>query len=627
MRLLNVFTRELEDYVSDAAPSYAILSHTWHDDEVTFQDMRDPEAREGEGTRGKKGYAKIEECCRQAVKDGYGWVWIDTCCIDKSSSAELSEAINSMYSYYHNAAECYIFLADVPAGSGSGGGGGGEGEDPGAPGSAFRRSRWFTRGWTLQEFLAPRKLVFFDGGWGVCLEIIRLDMFVGTAKTWEHYFGPAQYALLEEITGIDAAVVATGDFRRVPLAQRFSWAAGRTTTRVEDMAYSLLGILGVNMPLLYGEGEAAFRRLQEEAIRTRTDQSYLAWGLGMSWTEIRNTLSFGRVLAKSPHVFKNCGRLASLESGDVLTLPIQSLSNRGLQVELSLLPVDNDIGVTLALLPYGGQSDQVAIPLVRCLGTSYYRRLDGSPPFVCPRANVLRKAKKQTIYLLDDDGTEHMFYDWKHRKPSWLSRWLPLHRFEGELHFDFKTLLRAGYRLESCFPPVRDTARPSQVSGVRPVDINDPEVEDAFMVDFLAIVLRKGADRIGLYLKFHAGFSRAHKRRVSDMAGLCTFRVHGNSAALVLASTQSQRNAWTRGLIKMSPTCMGPDCPSTEHLHLAHELDESEAGRMLRVVVKFRKTDTLSSGTISLKAPQSHTPLRGYLVYQSRGNTSLSQYA
>jgi hypothetical protein len=143
MRLLHVDTRQLEEFFNDDIPPYAILSHTWDEEEVTFQDL------DVESHKNKRGHAKIEGYCQQAKSDGLSWVWIDTCCIDKTSSAELSEAINSTFQWYRESVVCYAYLQDVP-----------QGVDIWEDDSGFRGSRWFTRGWTLQELLAPYRLIF-----------------------------------------------------------------------------------------------------------------------------------------------------------------------------------------------------------------------------------------------------------------------------------------------------------------------------------------------------------------------------------------------------------------------------------------------------------------------------------
>ncbi|TBU21976.1 hypothetical protein BD311DRAFT_706275 [Dichomitus squalens] len=193
---------------------------------------------------------KIRDACAFARANGFRYIWIDSCCIDKTSSSELSEAINSMFVWYAEAQVCYAFLADVPVG-----------EDHTAAGSSFRRSRWFTRGWTLQELIAPWDVVFLSCDWTV----------IGSKNTLSR--------LVEEITGIDREVLLhEKSLDSVSVAARLSWASKRTTTRAEDQAYSLLGIFDINMPTLYGEGERAFRRLQEEIMRRVPDQSRFAWG-------------------------------------------------------------------------------------------------------------------------------------------------------------------------------------------------------------------------------------------------------------------------------------------------------------------------------------------------------------
>ncbi|EIW56347.1 uncharacterized protein TRAVEDRAFT_86320, partial [Trametes versicolor FP-101664 SS1] len=193
---------------------------------------------------------KIKGACEVARKAGYRLLWNDTCCIDKSSSAELSEAINSMYEWYRLADICYVYLSDVP-----------DTDVPSCSSSSFGMSRWHTRGWTLQELIAPRRAVFLTQTW----------RFIGTK------LGLA--SILEDVTGIDFDVLtgrATLD--SIAIARRMSWAAKRRTTRVEDQAYSLMGIFGVHMPTIYGEGHNAFLRLQEEVMRTIPDQSIFAWG-------------------------------------------------------------------------------------------------------------------------------------------------------------------------------------------------------------------------------------------------------------------------------------------------------------------------------------------------------------
>lgn len=194
---------------------------------------------------------KVLAACRHARRAGYWLLWIDACCIDKSSSAELSEAINSMYDWYRLADVCYVYLADVP-----------HGQDPTRKNSRFRRSRWHTRGWTLQELIAPERVEFLTRTWTY------LGTKMGLATT------------LEEITGIDFDVLAgrVTDLDTISIAKRMSWAARRDTTHVEDQAYCLMGLFCVNMPPIYGEESNAFLRLQKEIVNGIPDQSIFAWG-------------------------------------------------------------------------------------------------------------------------------------------------------------------------------------------------------------------------------------------------------------------------------------------------------------------------------------------------------------
>ena len=243
MRLLRKENDEIvmTEFVRNDVPPYAILSHTWgaDDEEVTFKDLT-----EGTG-KNKAGYDKIEFCGKQAASDGLQYFWVDTCCIDKSSSAEITEAINSMFRWYRNAAKCYVYLSDVST-SGH--------ENDHLPRStwklAFRKSRWFTRGWTLQELIAPTLVEFFS------LEGKRL----GDKSSMEQQ--------VHEITGIAIHALRGNPLSDFSVADRMSWAAERRTAREEDEAYCLLGIFDIHMPLIYGEREKAFIRLKKEINTT-----------------------------------------------------------------------------------------------------------------------------------------------------------------------------------------------------------------------------------------------------------------------------------------------------------------------------------------------------------------------
>ena len=243
----------LEEFEGEDVPQYAILSHTWAEgQEVLFDDVQ---ARR----RPKpSGFDKIKGAAAQAKQDGLEYVWIDTCCINKASSAELSEAINSMYVWYERAAICYAYLSDVHTSASSS-----ESYEACADIDLLRQfdqSRWFTRGWCLQELLAPYNVVFFSSKWVSIGSRVSLGEAITKVTKIELDF------LIKARPLSDASV-----------AKRMSWAAFRQTKRPEDVAYCLMGLFQVHMPLLYGEGSKAFLRLQEEIIKQSDDQSLFLW--------------------------------------------------------------------------------------------------------------------------------------------------------------------------------------------------------------------------------------------------------------------------------------------------------------------------------------------------------------
>lgn len=307
MRLLNVRTLKLEYYEDwETVPPYAILSHVWEYQEVLFEDLQDvtdsqdiqdlqsrlndlehrimgadaqltsrwrwrwrwwsrdeqvekkdsdetqPENPQLRRAKQKKGWSKIEGCCREAAKYGLFHVWIDTCCICKTSSSELSESINSMFAWYRDARLCIAYLGDVPGR-----------DDVAATDSGFDLSKWFTRGWTLQELIAPREVLFYRRDWS----------FMGLRSSLANR--------ITGITGIAEDILSDHileNVGRFSVAARLAWAAWRKTSREEDRAYALMGLFGVNMPTIYGEGQkAAFLRLQNEIFRSSADHSIFAW--------------------------------------------------------------------------------------------------------------------------------------------------------------------------------------------------------------------------------------------------------------------------------------------------------------------------------------------------------------
>lgn len=264
MRLLHTTKLRFEEFFDAATPKYAILSHRWHKNEISHQEFKAAMMSQLPTDVISKidvypaSCAKIMQCRAIAAQQKISWVWIDTCCIDRESSSELSETINSMYRWYENADVCYAYLSDVlrnvnllPS------------EMPdNADLEVFMSSEWFTRGWTLQELLAPRgKFVFYDKRW----------VFFGDRNN-----NLATYIAAETGIGIEY-IRGQKSVHEASVAERMSWGSGRETTRAEDMAYRMQGLFNINMPLLYGEGQKAFMRLQTEIIKKDEDESIFAW--------------------------------------------------------------------------------------------------------------------------------------------------------------------------------------------------------------------------------------------------------------------------------------------------------------------------------------------------------------
>lgn len=302
-------------------PPYAILSHTWdaEDELVSFDEFRN-----GRNTK-SKGYSKLTGCVEKTLELGLEYCWIDTCCINKTSSAELSEAINSMFNWYRNAEVCLAYLSDFTAND----------ENAVASGlpTGINKCRWFSRGWTLQELLAPSEVVFLDSSWTI----------IGTKSD-----DCSVTRVLSDCTGIDADIlVGHRDLQDVPNAEKMSWASFRETTRAEDLAYCLLGIFDVHMPLLYGEGSFAFRRLQEEIMKRSDDLSLLLWASkkekniteATQLAEQSEEEARARHLAETPFEFSHL-RLMSIEEGfkDINAAQYQ-VKGRGVVVHVGLLCV------------------------------------------------------------------------------------------------------------------------------------------------------------------------------------------------------------------------------------------------------------------------------------------------
>ncbi|CAJ2505058.1 Uu.00g124520.m01.CDS01 [Anthostomella pinea] len=297
MWLIDTQTLTLKQEVNPAPGSYAILSHTWEEDEVSFQDFQDLASA---GRR--KGFGKIQRTCDLARERGLKYAWVDTCCIDKSSSSELSESINSMFRWYRDAAVCFAFLSDLGA------------DVSFEAGFSKEMCRWLRRGWTLQELIAPKEVELYDEAWSLR----------GTKS--QHI------PLVSSATGIDSDVLRDSSrLSQILVARRMSWASDRETTRAEDLAYCLLGIFDINMPMLYGEGEKAFMRLQEEIVKQSTDLSLFAWR-----ADALSTQRFRGIFARTPREFIGCTQMRKEIPGARVFGGGFTATNIGLQIETGL---------------------------------------------------------------------------------------------------------------------------------------------------------------------------------------------------------------------------------------------------------------------------------------------------
>jgi hypothetical protein len=377
MWLINVTTRQLEFFNDANDASYVVLSHTWGADEVTFEDMKDLNL-----VTKKAGWHKIQKTCQLARENGYRFAWVDTCCIDKSSSAELSEAINSMFSWYRKSALCLAYLADVhvtPKGSTSD-----CALDNGTTKEELEVCRWFTRGWTLQELIAPGNIQFYDVNWA----------FIASKSHIR--------SEISQITGIDISVLENVDMLAdIPVGRKMAWASQRQTTRIEDIAYCLLGIFGITMPPLYGEGHRAFVRLQEEIARNSNDLTLFAWE-----QDDARDFKYREIFAHSPLEFRNWMHLRAqpprFDAENEFTL-----TNRGLRIAKNLAywprgysnrraSVDEHLLLGLDCLECSQRTQNrpswVAITLER-FGSTYVRSSPGRLEYFPTRTPWLRSSE------------------------------------------------------------------------------------------------------------------------------------------------------------------------------------------------------------------------------------------
>ncbi|KAG6330763.1 hypothetical protein ID866_8325 [Astraeus odoratus] len=342
------------------------------------------------GLRSYSGYKKIIDTCRQAHVDKLEWVWVDTCCINKESSSELSEAINSMYQWYANSRLCYAYIHDI--------------DDFTLPTDKDERRfeafngwpKWFSRGWTLQELVAPKKILFFNRKWE----------FIGDKQSLASAIGG--------ITRIPYPILVYGlSSNRPCVAGIMSWSADRRTTREEDRAYSLLGLFGVHMPMLYGEGKNAFKRLQLEIIRTSNDQSIFAWD---PRGHLRRT---GSVLADDPSLFRDCSKITKLETDEFIkycegephaaerigTFPV---TNRGIQIWMPLQRYRGSRSVFKAKLACLGEFGIPVTIDVAYWRSNYYRYSNASHMDVGSSHTELR-----CVYLTYQDDAYYPDFTFK----------------------------------------------------------------------------------------------------------------------------------------------------------------------------------------------------------------------
>lgn len=332
-----------------------------------------------------EGYAKIEASCMQALRAGLPYIWIDTCCIDKSSSADLSEAINSMFHWYRISSICLVYLDDIEAPSLHE-----EGQRPLTEVKALLgRARWFTRGWTLQELIASQSIRFFDKDW----------TFLGTK-------GSLMTSLVD-ITGIDQVYLGGADLNNASIAMRMSWAARRVTTKIEDVAHSLFGIFNVNMPLLYGEGSKAFQRLQEEILKESDDQSLFAWQThGANHKFLPDTLPIMlihmgiSVFAQHLNDFlQTADTISYAPSGEA-----SMVGGKGLKIELPLFSMETGGPHRIVVLACTGlkgdhrRAAGLTGIVVQELCSSHFMR-HPLAPLVRIKSGTIRDADSQSIYI------------------------------------------------------------------------------------------------------------------------------------------------------------------------------------------------------------------------------------
>ncbi|KAK5659362.1 hypothetical protein OQA88_1455 [Cercophora sp. LCS_1] len=526
MYLVNTATTELELFPSKYPP-YAILSHTWESQEVLFNDIPHAFAKGGvdladRDPRGP-GWDKVWKACRRARREGYNYIWIDTCCIDKSSSAELQEAINSMFVWYKNAAVCYAFLSDL---------------HPGDDNSAFSRCRWFTRGWTLQELIAPVEIWFFNSAWSLHGTRTLLNQQISATTGIDE-----RYLNRHPVLGSASTTVDIQDLLRgASVAEKLSWAASRSTTRVEDRAYSLMGLFNINMPMLYGEGSSAFVRLQQEILRMTDDCTILAWGYNQDLSLLPSTASkpqemiAGRGLfAKSPDDFRY---MANFVTKRILGFrrPTFQLTQRGLEISMLIKPDPVHKHIVYGMLPCGPPEPRrdgppqelVAMPLIEAAvidDTSYdaedeYLQNIYCGPVIVEECSLRGEANWRTICIRHQNDRLVKWTGWSERGPAWVNVTIEGRQYDPpSLRFMYPSFPLRQVRLKYSFNWSQALRRQEDLE--RPVSgTNRCSIEEGF-----CMVLAFRNSRLLLLVFAHDDmqrspeqlYSRAHARYIDSM--------------------------------------------------------------------------------------------------------------
>ncbi|OAX35521.1 hypothetical protein K503DRAFT_364265 [Rhizopogon vinicolor AM-OR11-026] len=227
-----------------------MLSHRWEENEPLLHNIQDKNVYE---LHALSGIAKSQSFCKTARDAGYRWAWIDTCCIDQTNNVEVQQSVNSMFLWYRHAALTIIYLSDVPRSSKSG---------------ALAMSIWNKRGWTVQEFLAPKVVLFYQHDWTLYLD----------DRSPNHKDCPAIMRELGDATGIDAQALGAFYPGMRGARDKLQWVSRRVTTLQEDVAYSLFGIFDVHLAVIYGEKKHnALGRLLQEVVAQSGDITCLDW--------------------------------------------------------------------------------------------------------------------------------------------------------------------------------------------------------------------------------------------------------------------------------------------------------------------------------------------------------------